>query len=246
MHQARRISRSTNVPLYQQLYDILRDKIMRQEWKPGDMIPPEPDLCDRYGVSRTTVRQVMAKLVDEGLIYRQRGRGTFVARPTLEKAMVRILSFTEDMRERGLEARTQVLSSGLLPAPEYIAERLEVAPQRQLARLERLRLADGEPLSIEEANLVHDYCPGVLQRNYAVVPLREALEQGHGIRLIRAKQVIRAMPASPRVAPLLEIPRLSPLLYIERVSYSQYDVPVEFLRIHYRGDRYSLYNELQG
>ena len=246
MHQARRISRSTNVPLYQQLYDILRDKIMRQEWKPGDMIPAEPDLCDRYGVSRTTVRQVMAKLVDEGLIYRQRGRGTFVARPTLEKAMVRILSFTEDMRERGLEARTQVLSSGLLPAPEYIAERLEVAPQRQLARLERLRLADGEPLSIEEANLVHDYCPGVLQRNYAVVPLREALEQGHGIRLIRAKQVIRAMPASPRVAPLLEIPRLSPLLYIERVSYSQYDVPVEFLRIRYRGDRYSLYNELQG
>jgi len=246
MHHPRRVSRSTNVPLYQQLYDILRGMIIRQEWEPGDMLPPEPELCERYSVSRTTVRQVMAKLVDEGLIYRRRGRGTFVAHPTLEKAMVRILSFTEDMRERGLEPRTQVLSSGLAPAPEYIAQRLEVEPGQKLARLERLRLADGEPLSIEEANLVHDYCPGVLQRNYAVVPLREALEQEHGIRLVRAKQVIRAIPASKRVAPLLGIDRLSPVLYIERVSYSQYDVPVEFLRIHYRGDRYSLYNELQG
>jgi GntR family transcriptional regulator len=246
IHHPERINRNSKVPLYEQLYEMLRSMIRRREWQPGDMIPPEPELCEEYGVSRTTVRQVLDKLVNEGLIYRERGRGTFVARPTVEKAMVRIVSFTEDMRRRGIKPGTEVLSSDLAPAPEDIAGRLEIAPGEELVRLERLRLADGEPMAIEESYLVHRYCPGVLTGDYAVVPLREALERNYGIRLVRARQVIRAVLATKRLAELLSVKQRAPLLYIERVSYSQHEVPVEFLRIYYRADRYSLYNELQG
>ncbi len=241
-----RIDRNSKLPLYHQLYEILRDKIVRREWQPGDRIPSESELIERYQVSRTTVRQVLDMLVNEGLIYRQSGRGTFVAHPTVEQVLVRIISFTEDMLQRGFKPGTQILSAGLIPARQDIAEKLEVEPGEELACLERLRLADGEPMSIEESHLVHRFCPGVLRGDYASSSLRQALERDYGIRLVRAKQVIRALLAPSGLAGLLSIPSRSALLYIERVSYSDQNIPIEFLRIYYRADRYSLYNELQG
>jgi GntR family transcriptional regulator len=242
----KRIVRTSKLPLYYQLYEILRENILSREWQPGDKVPSEAELIDRHEVSRTTVRQVLDMLASEGLIDRQPGRGTFVAHPTVEQALVRIISFTEDMQQRGETPGTHVLSSGLTPAPQDIAERLGIEVGEELARLERLRLAGGEPMGVEESYLVHRYCRGVLLGNYAATSLRQALERQYGVRLVRAKQIIRAIPAPPKLARLLSVPPRSATLYIERVSYSQDDIAVEFLRTHYRGDRYSLYNELQG
>lgn len=241
-----RVNRHSKLPLYQQLYEILKAGILGGRWKPGSMLPPESELIATYEVSRTTVRQVLDMLVNEGLIYRQRGRGTFVAHPTVEQSLVRIVSFTDDMRQRGFEPGTRVLSAGLVPAAEEVAAQLESEPGEPLARIERLRLADGEPMSVEESYLIHRYCPGVLNHDYATHPLREVLERECGIRWLRARQVIRAVPATAYLARVLSVPARSALLYVERVSYSTQNVPVEFLRIYYRGDRYSLYNELQG
>jgi GntR family transcriptional regulator len=239
------INRHSKLPYYQQLYDILRGKIDRSEWSPGDMIPPESELIDQYEVSRITVRQVLDMLVNEGLIYRQRGRGSFVAHPTLEQTMNRIVSFTEDMRQRGFNPGTRVVSARLIPAVKDISEKLQVEPGETLARIERLRTADGEPMSIEESYLVHRYCPSVLQHDYATQPLREILDRDYGIRLVYAKQIIRAIQASRELAGVLKIKSGSPLLFIERITYSQGEIPVEFLRVYYRADRYSLYNELR-
>jgi GntR family transcriptional regulator len=238
------INRQSKIPYYQQLYAILRGKISRGEWKSGDMIPPESELIEQYGVSRSTVRQVLDILVNEGLVYRERGRGSFVTHPTVEQTMTRIVSFTEDMRQRGFVPSTRVLSASLIPAKGDIAEKLLVPEGEQLARVERLRLADGEPMSIEESYLVHRYCPNVLQHDYATQPLRELLERDYGIRLVNAKQVIRAISAPRHLATYLEIKPAAALLFIERVTFSQVNLPVEFLRIYYRADRYSLYNEL--
>jgi GntR family transcriptional regulator len=240
------INRESKVPLYQQLYEILRGNIVRGDWQVGYMIPPEPVLIDRFQVSRTTVRQVLEMLVSEGLIYRQQGRGSFVAQPTLEQGLSRIISFTDDMRNRGLEPGTRVIFSGLIEATPEFAEQLQVPVGTELVRLERLRLANQEPMSIEESYLVHSLCPGILDFDYAKNPLREALEEKYGIRLVRAKQIIRAIQSTHPISSLLSVPPKSPLLFIERVSFSQQFIPVEFLRIYFRGDRYSLYNELQG
>jgi GntR family transcriptional regulator len=99
-------------------------------------------------------------------------------------------------------------------------------------------------MSIEESFLVHRYCPDVLQHDYATKSLREILERDYGIRLVRAKQRIQAIEAPRRLADLLEIKPRSALLVIERVSFSQDSIPVEFLRLFHRGDRYTLFNEL--
>jgi DNA-binding GntR family transcriptional regulator len=233
------------LPYYQQLYTILREEIVNGRWKPGEMMPSETELIDTFEVSRITVRQALEKLVDDGLIYRRRGKGTFVAIPGIEQGLSRIVSFTEDMRRRSLKPGTEVIAAEVIEAPAGIAEKLHIDPGEELARFERLRLADGEPMSVEVSHLILRYCPGILNHDYARRPLREELENSYGIRLVRAQQVIHSVSTTSKLARQLSVSKGAPLFYIERVSFSQRDVPVEFLQLYYRGDRYALYNELR-
>lgn len=239
------IVHDSQLPYYQQLYDILRRQITSGFWKPGDRLPSEAELTDQYQVSRIVVRQAFDMLVNEGWVYRRRGRGTFVTTPTIEHGLTRIISFTEDMQRRGMHAGTKVLSARLEPASAELAEKLNVTPGTELAVLERLRLADEEPMSIEVSRLVHRLCPGILESDYANTPLHAALMDRYDIRLVRANQAIRAVAADRTVATQLGVAAKSPLFYIERTSFSQYGMPVEFLQLYHRGDRYVLYNELR-
>lgn len=241
-----RIDPNSIVPLYHQVYEILHDKILNNEWKPGDMIPAEYELIERYKVSRITVRRVLDMLDKEGLIRRERGRGTFVAQPRLEHGLSRIVNFTEDMRQRGFEPSTKVIFSELVPASDYIAEKLEVEEGEELVWLDRLRLADHEPMCVEQSYLIHRYCPGILKYDFSKKSLREVKAREYGIRWIRATQVIQGILSPPDLSHLLNIKTNSPLLYIERVSFSQHNIPIEYLRTYYRADRYMLHNELQG
>ncbi len=238
------LNRHSPLPLYHQLYEILRGKIVRGEWQPGEMIPTEVELMQRHAVSRTTVRQVLDLLVRDGLIFRQQGRGSFVAHPAVEQTLVRIASFTDDMRQRGFRPGTHVLFAELLPAPADIAEKLSISQGEELACVRRLRLADDEPMAIEESYLVHRCCPGILAHDFANQPLRQILDSNYDIRWLHASQTVRAIPASRDQAQLLGIQPKAALLQIERVSYSTQGVAVEFLRVYYRGDRYVLFNEL--
>lgn len=240
------LDRSSKVPLYHQLYEILRGKIIDGEWPPGAMIPPESELCNKYQVSQITARQALDNLVSDGLIYRQRGRGSFVAQPAIETSLSRIVSFTEDMHSRGFEPGSRVFYSEVIAAEPAIAQKLQIAPGEELAQLDRLRFADGQPLSIESASLVHKYCRGVLAGDYESNSLRAALLAEFGLKLVRAEQSIRALSANEGLAALLAIAPGDPLLGIERVSFAQPNVPVEYLQIFYRADRYVLHIELQG
>ena len=245
-YRVEELNRNSKIPLYYQLYEILRGHITRGDWPPGTKIPPESELCSFYKISQITARQALDNLVNEGLIFRQRGRGTFVAQPAIETSLTRIISFTEDMRQRGYTPGSRVFFSGLVEASQGVADQLQVERGEELVQIHRLRFADGEPLSVEKANLVHQYCPELLEGNYEVDSLREALRSRYGIRLVRAQQSIRAQLANAELAKLLTVKNKTALLSIERVSYSQDNLPIEYLQIFYRADRYILYTELQG
>jgi GntR family transcriptional regulator len=235
----RKINKKLKVPLYYQLYEILRERITNGVWKPGDTITPETELMVQFDVSRNTIRDVMDKLVNEGLIYRQQGRGSFVSQPTMEQGLVRIVNFTDDMRQRGLSASSKVLSAEIIPATEEIAAKLNVAPGEELGLLRRLRLGNNEPMSVEESYFINRFAPGYLTRHdYSTTSLRDALVADYKVHWSTARQIIRAISAPREIAALLNIPHHAPLLFIERVTFSDRDVPLEFLRIHYRGDRY--------
>ena len=239
------INRQSKLPLHQQIYEVLRGRMLRGKWDAGDMFPTELELMEEFKVSRATIRQVMERLVTEGLIIRQQGRGTFVAEPTLEQGLTRIISFTEDMRRRGLVAETRILSQEIIPASKDTARALRIQPDEEVVYLKRLRIANSEPLCIEESYLAHKMCPGLLRFDFAVQPLRETLAENYGIHITRALQKIHAVVAEPDTTHLLKIPSPAALLFIERVSFNEWDLPVEFLRLFFRGDRYSLHNELK-
>ena len=157
----------SNVPLYQQIYEILHEKIIQNEWKPGTLVPPESSLMETYDVSRITVRKAFDLLVQDGLVYRKPGKGTLVAHRKLEHNLSRIVSFTEDMKQRGFQTRTKVLLSGVGKATEHIAQALHIAPDEELAYLKRLRMADDEPMCIEESYLIHRYFQGILDHDFS-------------------------------------------------------------------------------
>jgi GntR family transcriptional regulator len=192
------VSRHSRLPLYQQIYELLRSKILNGTWNVGDMLPTEFELMEEYGVSRVTIRQVFDRLGSEGLIYRQQGRGTFVAKPTLEQGLTRIISFTEDMHRRGLVPATKVLAAELIPAVKEVAEVLKIDAGENVAYIKRLRIANGEPMCIEESHLPHKLCEGILDYDFANQPLREVLDKQYNIRIVRALQKIHACVATRR------------------------------------------------
>jgi GntR family transcriptional regulator len=242
----KQIDQSSTQPLYHQLYEILHEIILHKEWKPGEMIPAESELIELYQVSRITVRRVLDMLVKEGLVYRQRGRGTFVAHPTLEHGLTRIVSFTEDMRQRGFMPGNKLLFTGLIPADAEIAGNLQVPIGEEMVQVDRLRLADGEPMCVEQSFLVHRHVPGILEHNFVMNSLRDIKLKFYGIRWVRARQNIHAIACPAALQAHLGVKARTPLLYIERISFSQQNIPMEYLKAYYRADRYSLYNELQG
>ena len=240
------INQSSALPLYSQLYEILHELILRKAWRPGEMIPAESELIEQYKVSRITVRRVLEMLVKEGLVYRQRGRGTFVAHPALEHALTRIVSFTEDMRQRGFAPGNKLLYTGLLAADQEVAGKLQVPLGEELVQVDRLRLADGEPMCVEQSFLIHRYVPGILQYDFVANSLRDIKSKCYGIRWVRAMQNIRAIVCPAHLQVHLGVKARTPLLFIERISFSQHHIPMEYLKAYYRADRYSLYNELSG
>lgn len=233
------------ISYYQQLYTILRDELNHGKWKSGERMPSEAELIAAYGVSRITVRQAFDLLVNDGLVYRRRGSGTFVASRPIELGLNRIISFTEDMDQRGLHPETRLIAAHTEPATADIAHKLDIEPGAELAVLERLRLADGMPMSVERAYLVHRFCPGVLGGDYVHTSLQKALLEQYGIRLARAVQSIWSIAADQALADTLSVAAGAPLFYIERISFRQAGIPVEFLQVYQRGDRYVLYNELR-
>jgi GntR family transcriptional regulator len=241
------VNRADKTPLYYQLYQIMKQKIRSGEWKAEDTLPTELDLGDQYELSRSTVRQAFDMLVNDGLIFRRQGQGTFVAHATIEQRLTRIISFTEDMLERGFQPGTKLLSAEIIPAPEDIASAMDnLVVGEELANVMRLRLADDEPMSIEYSFLVHKYCPEILRWDYSNTSLKRKLAEEYGIHLTYAQQKIRAISASTGLAKLLSVDEGDALLYIERIFYSDRNLPIELLRIHLRGDRYTLYSEMRG
>jgi GntR family transcriptional regulator len=235
------VARTSKVPIYHQLYEILRDHILSGDWKVGDLVPPEPELMETFDVSRITVRKAVELLANENLVYKRRGKGTFVSMATLKTDASRLIGFEADMRQRGFDPETVVLESDVVTVSRVTAEKMQIEVGDELAFIKRLRLANNEPISIEEVYIVHKYCEGILDgHDYTDESLFDVMENDYGVRIERAEQTISAMVATDRLQGYLDMSANEALIFIERISYSQIDIPVEFRRIYYRADRYAL------
>ena len=234
------IDKSSAVPYYQQLADLLRREIQDHvSSEDSYAFPSEHELCARHGITRTTVRHALDVLEAEGRIYRQKGKGTFVAVRRVEQDATQLVSTTEDMRRRGWRLDTRVLCLKRIVPPPVVQDALELREGEEVYRLVRLRLTDGEPLSLQASNLPMRLCPD-LDDNDLSQSLYALLESRYNLRLWTARQVVRARGATRSEAELLQVSPGDPLLYAERVTYTADGQAVEHLEAVWRGDRYDL------
>ena len=233
---AHRIDVHSPVPKYSQLRTILLDVIA--EAAVDDPAPSERVLVARYGVARMTVRKAVDHLVSEGRLYRVQGKGTYVARPKIEMPL-RLSSFTEDMRARGLRPGSRELDRRVVPAGRTLAGSLQIGLDAEVVVLERLRLADDLPMAIERCHVPAALAPGLATADLTNRSLYAYLEQEHGIVLDAGEQLIEATVVDPADARILAIPPTSAVLLLTRRSTS-HDVPVEYVVSTYRADRYQL------
>lgn len=233
---------SNGVPKYRQLQQVLEQMIAMLQ--PGDPIPPERELEQRFGVSRMTVRQALHQLVLSGHLERMQGRGTFVARPKLEQVLA-LTSFSEEMLRRGLRPGGKMLSVRRVAADPLMAECLQLAPGAPLVELRRLRLADDEPMALETVYLSAERFPDLLQADLTDRSLYRWLAERYGVELSHATQTIEATVLASEEARLLNVAPGTPAFRLERRSYDRTGQPIEFVRSLYRGDRYKLHARLE-
>ncbi len=236
----RRIDRALPIPYYFQIAEILRGLIADARLVPETDVPlpSENELCDLYAVTRATVRHALDLLEREGLVYRRKGKGTFLRR-RVQLDLARLSSTTKDMRARGWTPATRVLAVKTVTAARHIQHQLKIPDPAQVWEVHRLRLADGEPISLQWSYIPSARAPG-LEGHDLAGSLYDTLRSAYGIELRTADQVIRTRLATDEEAPLLEIPAGAPVFAIERTSFDQADRPVEYLHALWRGDRYDL------
>lgn len=228
------------VPLYYQLKLQLLADIKEGRLRVGDMLPPECRMCEQLGVSRPTVRQAMGELVTEGHLTRCKGKGTFVAAPTVRPIDARFFqglqSFNEEMLQKGLVPSTRVLALEKVTDRPDVCEKLRMGEDNRLIHLNRLRSADGQPLVVVETWVPYARFRGLLDENFEEKSLYALMDQKYGLHVDRATRQFEAASVSPDDAKLLGMDAGRPVCRVYTSAFSS-DMPVEYSVARYRGDR---------
>ncbi|WP_072688222.1 GntR family transcriptional regulator [Rhodococcus marinonascens] len=234
--------RDSVIPKHEQLRTILLRKCSK-ELQHGDLMTSERKLMQDYGVSRITVREAIGQLVNEGYLVRVRGKGTFVAHRPVQSRL-HLASFTEEMRAQGHTPTTVVLLQEEAEAPTATAKALRIAPGTGAYHVKRLRLADGEPVSVDDGWFNTELLPGLVDFDLSGSIYRATADR-YGMPIDRAEQTVSADGANSEIATLLGVKKGAPVMHFDRVSFSGPN-PVEHTHSWYRSDRYQLQMEVQG
>jgi len=226
------------VPLYAQLVEALCHAVEQNVYRPADRLPSERELAERYDVSRITANAALEELVKRGIAYRRRGRGTFVAKPRI-RDISGFASFSDDMRERGLAPSSRLISLESVIPKADVRDRLTLAPGKPCFRLRRVRLADGDPMAIEDTHIPAHLCPGLENEDFEDGSLYEIFRTRYGLSPAWAEGIIEAAPADQEQAELLDLELAEPVLSIRRVTYDAKYVALEWVHSVYRADQFS-------
>lgn len=220
---------------YEKVATSIRETIA-ESMSPHDALPSERELMAVHGVSRMTVRQAIATLVDEGRVYNIHGSGTYVGSSEIFSKTPKLTSFTEDMISRGVTPSSRFLELTRAQAPEAVASALQLQAGTEMTHIRRLRLADDIPMAIEDV-----YIPGQIFEMESLDLTGSLYDQlrAAGHEVFRAEQEIQAITLDDEDSRLLEIPVASAALSVTRVSSSRKGQLIEYARTTYRADRYT-------
>ncbi|AGB40756.1 transcriptional regulator [Halobacteroides halobius DSM 5150] len=236
-----KISKDKPTPLYYQLKELLRQKIETDELTPGDRLPVERELCEKHDISRMTARKAIMALVNEGLVYREQGRGTFVAEPEpkMKHELSRLKGFTKEMKEKGLEIETKILLFELKEATKGIKDYLKILNENtKVIKMRRLRIVENEPFAIETVWVPYYLCPNLSKEKVAGSSLYEIFQQDYNYELDHAKQTVEPIMLSEYESDLLKVSEKDLALLYRRKTYLSDNKIIEYVKSVYRTDKY--------
>jgi GntR family transcriptional regulator len=232
-------NRRNGLPAYQQIQQVIRQRIEAKQLKPGNAVSSERELAKIHGVSLMTARHALVGLEREGIVERRRGAGTFVAPPRIH--FNKLMSYTEQMASRGLPPSSKVITAKIVAGEQEIAARLRLGAISRMVKIERVRLTGDEPFALETCYLPGDEFAGLVHAPLGRSSLFSTLEHDYGVELAYADEEVDATVAESRVAQLLDLRPGAPLLRMRQVIYSSKTKPVIYVIGFYRSERHSLF-----
>ena len=233
-----RLDKAAAEPVYLQIAAAVRELLRSGRIAPGAALPPEQILAKQFGVSRMTMRQANDVLEREGLIERQRGRGTFAVQNRLVKQEQETRSFSEEIRRRGGVPSSRLVSFKTIEAPAAIAAHFDIAPGAPMYVIDRVRLADGIPMALESVQIPVSRCPNLERFNIVDHSLYQIFEENYGIELARSEEEISAIAPNRNHRKMLQLPPSVAVLLVKRRTYTADGKLFELATDAYRGDLY--------
>ena len=232
------VKNRNGIPAYRRIQGKIRKIIDTGDLRPGDAVPSERELARTHDVSLMTARHALASLEQEGAVERRRGVGTFVAAPKIH--FNKLMSYTEQMGSRSLNACSKVLLAKIIDDEQEVNARLALSPKSRVVKIERLRHAANEPFALETCYLSAAQFSGLVTAPLQRDSLFATLERDYSIELGYADEEVDATAADQRTAELLGVPKREPLLRIRQVIYSTKGVVILYVLGLYRSDRHNL------
>ena len=226
------IDKNIPIPLYYQLLMILKQNIVNGVWKPGQKIPTEFELMEQYSISRSTVRQAVLALVNEGYLKREKSKGTIVTSPSGRMKFVgSLISFTEEMNNKGIPHFSRILDHKVLPADEKVAKKLYLDVGTPIYYLKRVRYVNEQPYLIDEHYIPYSLCPGIEEKYKDNTSLYKLLKSEYGFNLHHGQLEFEPIsPPSKEAIDLLKLYPTSNLVYVERIVFSENEVALDFFK----------------
>ncbi|WP_202710393.1 GntR family transcriptional regulator [Sporosalibacterium faouarense] len=234
----KKINKQSPLPRYYQLKEIIRDMIENEVLKPGDLVPTERELCKYHEISRMTARKAITELVHEGMLFREQGKGTFVAKPKVKQNVSELIGFTEEMEKRGLRVETKLLNFSIKQATKKLINQLQIESSDRVFEIFRLRVVEGEPYALEKAWIPEKYAKGFSEDELRGNSLYHVLEEKYGLELSHGKQTLEPIILTAYESNLLGVPEDMLGLLFERRAFTNDNTPIEFTKSVYRSDRY--------
>lgn len=231
-----KINKNSTTPLYIQLMNIFIDKI-ENHMKENEKLDSEREICKKYGLSRTTVREALDELEKNKFIYKVQGKGNFVSPKVVEQDLVKVSSFTEEMKKHGKNPTSKLLNFEIIEANTTIAKKLKLEEHELVFKISRIRIADDIPMIYEITYLPYERFKGLTKELIRESPLYEILGNSFDTHITSAEEIIESVLINKLESVYLEVPQGKPGLRFERIAYEKKDI-IEYTITIARGDKY--------
>ncbi|MHC2995051.1 MAG: GntR family transcriptional regulator [Candidatus Atribacteria bacterium] len=232
------LDKNTPIPLYFQLEEILKEKIETEELQPGDLLSSEKELSEKYKISRPTVRQALRGLVSQGLLYREKGKGTFVAKPKIDYGFIqRLTTFYDDMIEKGYTTKTKVIKQEVKTVRGAIAKKLDIQKGEKVIFLSRIRFIENEPIVSVMNFIPYKLCPDLINEDLENKSLYRVLTNKYGLKPYRAEITLEPIVASKYDSRLLNMEENASVHLIKNIIYTKENIIMDYFESHFKGDK---------